>query len=277
VQRDVDLVNLHLRRTLPVQLPLAGCKHPCQLAVLVDQAGFAVRQFHNVEVLFQSRPRLLHEEVNARVLKLRHRQRPEGFEPSCDRLEGGCLILQAADARNGANRILKFRAESSPHAHTCLKSFSPQDSHPHIHTQPTSRVGRAGRSSHLRNDRATCDARVRTLDQFHVAKQRPGRTGGTGGACAEHTNRSRASPRGRDTVGVVLPGLRRSQAARAPWGARPACAFGAKSPKGGYLSRLPAIGGQPNAMRFDSHGALCRAVPWIERIFIPLNAADGRN
>ena len=75
---------------------------------------------------------------------------------------------------------------------------------------------------------------------------------------------------------------------------RPACAFGAKGPKGGYLSssvlgsRWPfsikgatkdqlamidseidsRIDGQPTAMRFDSHSCLCRAVPRIEGISV---------
>ena len=49
--------------------------------------------------------------------------------------------------------------------------------------------------------------------------------------------RSRASPRGRNTVWVVFADSEKDlRWLRLPWVPRPACAFGAKSPKGGYRS-----------------------------------------
>jgi hypothetical protein len=93
-----------------------------------------------------------------------------------------------------------------------LKFSSPQDSHPHIHTQPASRVGRAGELRTCGITGAQCDARVRTLDQFHVVKQRPGRTSGTGVHARTHAT-GRGHYLAAETLwGWFLPGLRRISA-----------------------------------------------------------------
>jgi hypothetical protein len=93
-----------------------------------------------------------------------------------------------------------------------LKFSSPQDSHPHIHTQLTSRVGRAGELRTCGITGAQCDARVRTLDQFHVVKQRPGRTSGTGVHARTHAT-GRGHYLAAETLwGWFLPGLRRISA-----------------------------------------------------------------
>jgi hypothetical protein len=86
----------------------------------------------------------------------------------------------------------------------------------------------------------------------------------------KRTDPSRASPRGRDTVWVVSPTLRGISGGRLPWVLRPACAFGAESPEGGYRSssvtgrdQLPAIDGQPAAARYISRCVACMAVPLL--------------
>jgi len=68
-----------------------------------------------------------------------------------------------------------------------------------------------------------------------------------------------------------------------PWVPRPASAFGAKSPGGGYRSssvtksrylfatgrnQLPVIDGQPDTARCAL--CLCMAIPWIESISVSL-------
>ena len=80
-----------------------------------------------------------------------------------------CVLSAARLPFRQERHFQTFRAECSPHAFTCCKIHSPEGfsrSQTHPHT------------------RVECAARVRTLDQTHVVKQRPGRTGGAGGACA---------------------------------------------------------------------------------------------
>ena len=101
--------------------------------------------------------------------------------------------------------------------------------------------------------------------------------------------RSRALPRGRNTVGWF--GADSEKDLRWPGSQitfgvpRPACAFGARSPRGGYRSssvpkwreffatgrdQLPVIDGQPTAARFKSRSVFCMAVPLIESISVSL-------
>jgi hypothetical protein len=84
---------------------------------------------------------------------------------------------------------------------------------------------------------------------------------------------------------VVFADAERISGGLAPWVPRPADAFGAKSPTGGYRSssaaksryifatgrdQLPGIDGQPNTARLTSRSVLCMAVPWIEFISVTL-------
>jgi hypothetical protein len=61
---------------------------------------------------------------------------------------------------------------------------------------------------------------------------------------------------------------------RLPGVPRPACAFGAKSPKDVYRMSWPCrpflIDGQPGAARLKSRSVSCMAVPYIESISVRL-------
>jgi hypothetical protein len=72
----------------PVELTPARREHARDATLLVDEARLAVAELHDLEVPVHDRARLLHEEVDARVLELRHREVVElDLEPAERRAE----------------------------------------------------------------------------------------------------------------------------------------------------------------------------------------------
>jgi hypothetical protein len=72
--RDLIPHHAHLDRTAPVELPLSRREHARDVAVLVHQANFPIVQLNDLKVRRHRSSRRRQQEVDARVLELRHRQ-----------------------------------------------------------------------------------------------------------------------------------------------------------------------------------------------------------
>jgi hypothetical protein len=135
---------------------------------------------------------------------------------------------------------------------------------------------------------ARCEIRVRALIQFSLLNSVLAERAAQGSIRMTRTNPCRGLYLADGTLfwGGVADTEREFSGGLAPHSLcrvvpRPACAFGAKSPKGGYRSssvaksrccfatgrnQLPVIDGQPDAARSNSRSVFCMAVPLIEGI-----------
>lgn len=144
--------------------------------------------------------------------------------------------------------------------------FAP-GSHPHV--------------THSRTPACVRDARVRalTIKFMLLDSVWPGER--RSDPCARAHGSGRGLHLAAGTLfGWFSPTPRGISGGRLPWVPRPACAFGARSPKGGYRSssvtgrdQLPKIDGQPAAARCMSRSVVRMAVPLLVMGFVNFKAA----